>query len=79
MRTGDFSQTGTNIYDPLTTCGYNGNPACTPAQLAGTQPTRQQFPNNIIPESRFSTVAKSLIAFPYWAAPTVANPNGQGL
>src|ERR1700760_464978 len=55
MRTGDFSQTGTKIYDPLTTCGYNGNPACTAAQLAGTQPTRQQFPNNIIPASRFST------------------------
>src|ERR1700760_51639 len=79
MRTGDFSQTGTKIYDPLTTCGYNGNPACTAAQLAGTQPTRQQFPNNIIPASRFSTVAKNLIAFPYWAAPTVASQSGTGI
>ena len=79
MRTGDFSQTGTKIYDPLTTCGYNGNPACTAAQLAGTQPTRQQFPNNIIPASRFSTVAKNLIAFPYWAAPTVSSQSGTGI
>ena len=29
------------IYDPLTTCGYNGNPAC----VAG-QPTRTQFSYN---------------------------------
>ena len=79
MRTGDFSQTGTKIYDPLTTCGYNGNPACTAAQLAGTAPTRQQFPNNMIPASRFSTVAKSLIAFPYWAAPTVSSQAGTGI
>ena len=79
MRTGDFSQTGTPIYDPLTTCGYNGNPACTAAQLDGNQPTRQQFPNNIIPAGRFSTVAKNLIAFPYWAAPTVSSQTGTGI
>jgi hypothetical protein len=79
MRTGDFSQTGTKIYDPLTTCGYNGNPACTAAQLNGSQPTRQQFPNNIIPDSRFSNVAKNLIAFPYWAAPTVSSQSGTGI
>ncbi|MDX6462989.1 MAG: hypothetical protein QOE55_6686 [Acidobacteriaceae bacterium] len=79
MRTGDFSQTGTPIYDPLTTCGYNGNPACTAAQLNGSQPTRQQFPNNIIPAERFSTVAKNLIAFPYWAAPTVSSQSGPGI
>ncbi len=79
MRTGDFSQTGTKIYDPLTTCGYNGNPACTAAQLAGTAPTRQQFPGNIIPQDRFSTVAKNLIAFPYWAAPTVSSQSGTGI
>ncbi len=39
MRNGDFSALSTPIYDPLTTCGYNGNPAC----VAG-KPTRTQFP-----------------------------------
>jgi outer membrane receptor protein involved in Fe transport len=81
MRQGDFSATGNKIYDPLTTCGYNGNPACTPAQLAGTAPTRTQFANNVIPQTRFSQVAQSLINFPYWAAPTVSGGalNGQGI
>ena len=70
-RSGDFSQlqdqTGKPviIYDPLTTCGYNGNPAC----VAG-KPTRTPFPGNIIPQNRFSTVAQRLIAFPYYANPT---------
>lgn len=61
--TGDFSAITAPIYDPLTTCGYNGNPAC----VSG-QPTRQQFSYNgrlnVIPPSRFSTVAKNLITFP---------------
>ena len=60
---GDFSAYTANIYDPLTTCGYNGNPAC----VAG-QPTRTQFSYNghpnVIPPSRFSTVATNLIKFP---------------
>jgi len=61
--TGDFSGITAPIYDPLTTCGYNGNPACVQGQ-----PTRQQFSYNgklnVIPPSRFSTVAKNLITFP---------------
>lgn len=28
MRSGDFSALGTKIYDPLTTCGVAGTPAC---------------------------------------------------
>ncbi|HEV2274533.1 MAG TPA: TonB-dependent receptor [Acidobacteriaceae bacterium] len=71
MRTGDFSALPTKIYDPLTTCGYNGNPACAP----GATVTRQQFPGNIIPSNRFSSVAKNLINFPYYAKPT---SNGTG-
>ncbi len=61
--TGDFSGITAPIYDPLTTCGYNGNPAC----VSG-QPTRTQFSYNgkanVIPPSRFSTVATNLIKFP---------------
>ena len=83
--TGDFSGITAPIYDPLTTCGYNGNPAC----VAG-QPTRTQFSYNgkanVIPPSRFSTVAKNLITFPssmpagyvpgtgIYSKPNVANP-----
>jgi len=73
--TGDFSGITAPIYDPLTTCGYNGNPACTPAQIAGTAPTRQQFSYNgkanVIPPGRFSAVAKNLLAFPIYAKPNV--------
>ena len=74
--TGDFSAIPAKIYDAETTCGYNGNPACTPAQLAGTAPQRQQFSYNgvanVIPPSRLSTVAQNLIKFPIYAKPNVA-------
>jgi outer membrane receptor protein involved in Fe transport len=46
MRRGDFSRTGRNIYDPRTTTGT----------------VREQFPGNMIPENRFSTVARNVIA-----------------
>jgi outer membrane receptor protein involved in Fe transport len=72
MLSGDFTGVA-NIYDPLTTCGTGNNPACTAAQLAGTAPTRQQFSYqgrpNVIDPARFSSVAKNLIAIPYFAAP----------
>ena len=48
MRTGDFSATGTIIYDPLT-----GNPDGT---------GRQPFGNNMIPGNRISSQAKTLTA-----------------
>jgi len=52
QRAGDFSGTRAAggplvpIYDPLTTCGTAGNPACSGAL------TRTPFPGNIIPASR---------------------------
>ncbi|MEO8736166.1 MAG: TonB-dependent receptor, partial [Edaphobacter sp.] len=67
MRQGDFSALSTPIYDPTTPCGVNGAAACD----AGA--TRARFPGNKIPSDRFSKVAKNLIAFPYWAAPTNSN------
>jgi len=65
---GDFSAIpGLTIYDPLTTCGYNGNPACVEGQ-----PSRKQFPNNVIPASRIAAnpIAGPAISFPNWAKPT---------
>src|SRR5881409_49954 len=55
------------IYDPSTQCGAYGNPACTAAQLAGTDPQRQQFPGNIIPQNRISPIAQRFINFPIYA------------
>jgi len=75
---GDFSGIAAPIYDPLTTCGTRGNPACTAAQQNGTAPIRQQFSYNgvanVIPPGRLSTVAKNLIAFPIYGLPNVSNP-----
>lgn len=46
MKQGDFSELGSQlIYDPATTSGS----------------TRQPFPNNRIPENRFSTVSRNLL------------------
>ena len=67
--TGDFSANSAIIYDPLTTCGYLGNPACTPQQTAGTAPSRTPFPGNIVPAGRMSTVAKNLIKYPLYGKP----------
>ena len=47
-RNGDFSQSGITIYDPLTYDPVTG--------------TRQPFPNNIIPASRISPVARNALA-----------------
>lgn len=78
---GDFSQLSNTadstpvIFDPLTTCGTGENPACTLAQQQGTAPTRQPFMYggklNVIPPGRFSNVAKTMIAFPYFATPNL--------
>lgn len=73
MRAGDFSNARNaagnliTIYDPLTTCGQLGNPAC----VSG-QPLRQPFPNNMIPLSRLDPTARVLTSL--WAQP---NTTGQ--
>ena len=52
MRTGDFTETA-NVYDPLTT------------RASGSGFTRDQFPGNIIPPTRFDPVALKMIrAYP---------------
>ncbi|HYP05098.1 MAG TPA: TonB-dependent receptor, partial [Bryobacteraceae bacterium] len=50
QRLGDFSNSGTNIYDPLTT-----------TINAQGQTVRQQFPNNIIPPNRINPGMKMLV------------------
>ena len=84
MRNGDFGElctlganglcatnaasaaTAGQIYDPCggTVAGGSGCPSYTG--------TRVPFANNVIPQSRWSTVAKNLLAFPYYAMPTNA-------
>ena len=57
MRAGDFSAAGLpKIYDPLTVCGALGNASC-PTSNGSPVYTRQPFPGNIIPPSRFNPTA----------------------
>ncbi len=66
MRAGDFSNVRNAagnvipIYDPLTTCGRFGNPACAKDASGNDIITRTQFPGNIIPASRIDPAAKVL-------------------
>ncbi|HEX7157379.1 MAG TPA: carboxypeptidase regulatory-like domain-containing protein, partial [Edaphobacter sp.] len=58
---GDFSMSGVTIYDPATTVtnpNYNPN---LPVSQQNPQFTRQAFPGNIIPKSRMSQVALTML------------------
>jgi hypothetical protein len=59
MRTGDFSQVPTPIYDPYSVQPVNG------------VQTRTPFPGNVIPASEQDPVAKNLMQ--YWPTPNVAS------
>ena len=77
MLTGDFSalcptydangnctsRNGTQLYDPLTTCGIAGAPACT----GGQNPGRLPFAYNKIPIGRFDSASKQYSS--YYGAP----------
>ena len=63
MEAGDFTGLPA-IYDPYTTCGLQGLQAC-----AAGQPTRQPFPGNQIPASRFDPTAKVLMQ--EWGGPNL--------
>lgn len=77
MRAGDFSNVRNAagnvvpIFDPLTTCGRLGNPACAKDANGNDIITRQQFPGNIIPANRIDPAAKVMTNF--WGR---ANGNG---
>lgn len=76
QRNGDFSNLRDSqgnlipIYDPLTTCGVNGNPACQVDAQGNPIYTRQQFAGNIIPSDRIDPSAKILSNL--WGMPNTA-------
>ena len=55
------------IYDPLTTCGANGNPACAVDGQGNPIYRRQQFSGNVIPPNRLDPTAQVLKSL--WGAP----------
>lgn len=66
MRAGDFSNVRNAagnvipIYDPLTTCGRLGNPACAKDAKGSDVITRTPFVGNIIPANRIDPAARVL-------------------
>ena len=51
------SSSGTQLYDPLTTCGITGTPACPPGQTA----TRTPFAFNKIPTTRLDVRSSTAV------------------
>ena len=81
MKRGDFSDyrnlaTGAVVplYDPWTQCGINNPGTGAYNGDCGTVPNRRQFPGNIIPADRISSIARRYLDFPVFAEPTVAGP-----
>jgi Carboxypeptidase regulatory-like domain len=79
MKRGDFSDyrnltTGAvvPIYDPWTQCGINNPGTGVYNGDCGVVPNRLQFPGNIIPANRLSSIAQKYLNFPVYANPTVA-------
>jgi hypothetical protein len=60
MLTGDFSETGRNIFDPLTSRPDAANPA---------QFIRDPFPGNVIPRERIDPVTAQYVGQRMWALP----------
>src|SRR3954447_8946518 len=58
QRTGNLSSLGVPIYDPLTTCGAAGAPACAGGQALYN---RTAFPGRIIPASRMNPTARRMM------------------
>ena len=75
---GDFSMSGVTIYDPATTVtNPNYNPAL-PVTAQNPQFTRQPFPNNVIPASRLSPVAITMLT-KYTPQPNLMMGMGSGM
>lgn len=65
--TGNLSDLNTPIYDPLTTCGVAGGPACAPGE---SQYNRAQFANGTIPAGRLNPTAVAYLKT-FFPAPNV--------
>lgn len=52
------------IYDPLTTCGRQGNPACATNAAGAEVISRTPFPGNIVPDTRIDRAARAMV--PLW-------------
>jgi hypothetical protein len=69
VRAGDFSNLRSSsgalitVYDPATTCGQFGNPAC----VSGQTGLRTPFPGNMIPATRLDKTAAAMEQ--YWPLP----------
>jgi hypothetical protein len=65
MRSGDFSETGISVYDPLSTRLNPNFNASLPASANNPQYIRDQFPKNIIPTNRINPVGQAILnAYP---------------
>lgn len=73
MRAGDLSGSPTPIYDPFS--GANFNPANANAYARDRTP----FPNNRIPQSRFSAPTRKILALPDWPLPNAPGQGGLGI
>ena len=81
MKRGDFSDyrnlaTGAVVplYDPWTQCGINNPGTGAYNGDCGTVPNRRQFPGNVIPADRISSIARKYLDFPVFADPTASGP-----
>jgi hypothetical protein len=72
---GNLSDLGTAIYDPLSTCGVAGGPACAPGQA---QYNRTQFQGAVIPQDRLNPTAL-LYAKTFFPAPNIAGAPPTGI
>jgi Carboxypeptidase regulatory-like domain len=62
MRNGNFAGLGVTLYDPRTTCGRFGNPACARNAQGQEIITRQQFTNpNAVPTGLIDPIAKKVL------------------
>lgn len=66
--TGNLSDLNTPIYDPLTTCGVPGSPACAPGE---PQYNRTAFSNATIPSDRLNPTAVAYLKT-FFPAPNVS-------
>jgi len=78
-RTGDLSSymaaLGTNIYDPLTTCGTDPAKPCPAGVAAGT---RQPFAGNVIPANRLNPTSLKYMGLYYPLANAAGDAKGIG-